>query len=276
MHFNVQEGVMRKRLGEILVEKNLTTQDKVEEGLRVQVGGNRRLGYILLKMGVISDDQLRDVLSQQMGVEKVSIEKEFSKDAASVLPKYLCRKYTVLPLNKANNNILNIAMMDPSDDVAISDIESYTGMVVKPLLAREKDISAGIARLIPFSAKDIFNPQVYGRVAKIATSAAIVLLLVVGWASYKYIDKELHGTVKEINGTITYSNHDLMLGVEGKDKISLLGHGAYTKGFYSVNFTSVESLKTFIEQKRKNFSDKQAEWLFWVINNRLSPGSQQS
>ncbi|MBU4153559.1 MAG: hypothetical protein KKD63_11815 [Proteobacteria bacterium] len=264
---------MQKRLGEILVDNGLTTQDKVDEGLRVQVGGNRRLGYILLKMGVISGDQLLDVLSQQMAVPIITIENEFSKDVAAVLPRYLCRKYTVLPVSKGSNNILNIAMMDPSDNVAISDIENYTGMVVKPMLARENDISAAIASLIPFSANDIFNPQVYGRAAKIATSVAIVLLLVVGWASYQYIDKELHGTVKEINGTTAYSNHDLILGVEGKDKISLLGHGAYTKGFYSVNFTSVEALKTFIEQKRKNFSDKQADWLYWVIKNRLTGGS---
>lgn len=267
---------MRKRLGEILVANGLVTQDKIEEGLRVQVGGNRRLGYILLKMGVISDDQLLDVLSQQMSVPIITIENEFSKDVSAVLPKYLCRKYTVLPVSKGGNNILNIAMMDPSDDAAISDVESYTGMVVKPMLAREKDISAAIARYIPFSLKDIINPQVYGRVAKIATSVAILLLLVIGWASYQYIDKELHGTVKEINGTVTYANHDLMLGVEGMDKISLLGHGAYTKGFYSVNFTSVEALKTFIEDKRKNFSDKQAEWLFWVINNRLTAGAPKT
>jgi hypothetical protein len=61
-----------------------------------------------------------------------------------------------------------------------------------------------------------------------------------------------------------------MVGVEGNGKISLLGHGAYTKGFYSVNFSSVETLKDFVEQKRKNFSDKQAEWLLWVVNTQLT------
>lgn len=266
---------MRKRLGEILVENGLVSQDRVDEGIRIQVGGNRRLGYILLKMGAINDDQLLEVLSQQMGLPIITIENDFSKDVVTLLPRYLCRKYTVLPVSKGKNNILNVAMMDPSDDSAISDIESYTGMLVRPMLAREKDISTGITRYVPFSVKDIFNSQVYGRAAKIATSAAILLLLVIGWASYQYIDKELHGTVKLINGTMTYSNHDLMLGIEGKDKISLLGHGAYTKGFYSVNFTSVEALKTFIEQKRKNFSDKQADWLIWVINKHLASDSQK-
>jgi len=261
---------MAKRLGDILIGKGLASSDQVDEALRVQVGGNRRLGYILLKMGVISDDQLLDVLSQQMDVPIITIDNEFAPDVKAVLPKYLCQKYTVVPVSRGNNNILNIAMVDPSDDAAIADIEGYTGMVVKPMLAREKDISAAINRYIPFSGKDIFNPQVYGRAAKITTAVALVLLIVVGWASYRYIQNEKYGTISVVDGTTTYKNHDLMLGVEETGKISLLGHGAYTKGFYSVNFTSVDALKTFIEQKRKNFSDKQAEWLLWVIDNQLA------
>jgi hypothetical protein len=266
---------MKKRLGVILTEKGIATSEQIDEALRVQVGGNRRLGYILIKMGVISDDQLMDVLSQQMDVPIISIEQEFKDEVKSVLPKYLCQKYTLLPVSKGNNNILNIAMVDPSDEAAIADIEGYTGMVVKPMLARAKDISAAINRFIPFSLKDIFNPQVYGRFAKIATSVALVLLIVIGWVSYHYIMNEKYGSISVVGDTTTYKNHDLMVGVENDGKISLLGHGAYTKGFYSVDFASVETLKTFVEQKRKNFSDKQAEWLLWVINTQLT-GTKKS
>lgn len=261
---------MAKRLGDILIDNGLATSEQIDEALRVQVGGNRRLGYILLKMGVISDNQLIDVISQQMDVPIISIDNEFSADVKSLLPKYLCQKYTVIPVSRGSNNILNIAMVDPSDDAAIADVEGYTGMVVKPMLAREKDISAAIDQFIPFSSKDIFNPQVYGRAAKVTTAVALTLLIVVGWASYRYIQNEEYGTISVVDDVTTYKNHDLMLGVEGTGKISLLGHGAYTKGFYSVNFTSVDGLKTFVEQKRKNFSDKQAEWLLWIIDNKLT------
>ena len=267
---------MKKRLGDILTDKGLASSEQIDEAVRIQVGGNRRLGYILLKMGVISDDQLMEVLSQQMDVPIISIDQEFSHEVKSVLPKYLCQKYTVLPVCKGNNNILNIAMIDPSDDTAIADIESYTGMVVKPMLARGKDISEAINRYIPFSTKDIFNPQVYGRFAKITTAIALILLFVIGWVSYRYILNEKYGTISATADTTTYKNHDLMLGVEESGKISLLGHGAYTKGFYSVNFPSADALKTFIEQKRENFSDKQAEWLLWVINTHLSTAKKSA
>lgn len=261
---------MKKRLGGILTDKGLATTAQIDEALRVQVCGNRRLGYILLKMGVISDDQLMDVLSQQINVPIITIDQEYSNEVKAVLPKYLCQKYTVMPISKGHNNILNIAMIDPSDDAAIADIEGYTGMVVKPVLARGKDISEAINRYIPFSLKDIFNPQVYGSFAKFTTAFALVLLFVIGWASYRYILNEKYGSISVTADTTTYKNHDLMLGVEESGKISLLGHGAYTKGFYSVSFPGVDSLQTFVEQKRKNFSDKQADWLLWVINTHLS------
>lgn len=266
---------MGKRLGDILVDNGLATNEQVEEALRVQVGGDRRLGYILLKMGVISDGQLIEVLSQQMAMPIIAIDQEFSSQVKAVLPKYLCRRYTVLPLSRGANNILNLAMVDPSDEAAIADIESYTGLVVKPMLAREHDISAGISHYIPFSAKDIFNPQVYGQAAKITTALALSLLVVVGWVGYRYMQAERYGTISVVDGTTTYKNHDLMVGVEATGRISLLGHGAYTKGFYSVNFTAVKDLKTFVEQKRKNFSDKQAEWLLWIIDHPLSASQER-
>jgi len=166
-------------------------------------------------------------------------------------------------------------MVDPSDDDAIADIESYTGLVVKPMLAREKDISGAIKKYIPFSARDLFNPQVYSRATKVTSFIALILLLVIGIASYHYIKVEKYGTVSVIGDSTTYKNHDLMVGVEANGKISLLGHGAYAKGFYSVTFNSAKSLMAFLEQKRENFSDKQYDWLSWVIVNQLSAGKHR-
>ena len=257
------------RLGDMLIQRDLATRDQVEEALRIQVGGNRRLGYILIKMGVISDDQLMDVLSSQLDVPIIKIDREFAQDVKGVLPKYLCQKYTVIPIAKEANNILNIAMVDPSDDAAIADIESYTGMVVKPMLAREKDISSAIRTHIPFSARDVFNPHVYSRATKITSAVALVLLIIIGVFSYNYIRSEKYGTISVIGDSRTFKNHDLMVGLEADGKISLLGHGAYSKGFYSVTFNSAKALESFLEQKRKNFSDKQYAWLEWVIANHL-------
>ena len=259
----------QKRLGDILVEKGLATAEQINEAVRMQVGGNRRLGYILIKMGIITGEQLREVLSSQLDVPIIKIDDEFSSDVKRILPRYLCQKYTVAPVAKEANNVLALAMADPSDDTAIADIEAFTGMVVKPMLAREQDISAAINKHIPFTLRDVFNPFVYSRATRIITAIALILLCVVGVVTYRYVHAERYGTISRVGNTVTYKNHDLMLGVEGGKKISLLGHGAYSKGFYSVTFNSVDALETFLEQKRKNFSDKQYTWLRWVIDSHL-------
>lgn len=261
---------MAKRLGEILVEKNLVSGEQIEEALRIQAGGNRRLGYILVRRGVIGEEQLYDILKDHLDVPCLKATDLSATTAASVLPRFLCRKYTILPLHREASNTLSVAMVDPSDDAAIADIEAITGGVVRPCLARRSEISAAIGRHVPFSVKEMLNPHVYGRAARLATLCVLVLLVGVGLVAYRYVMQEKYGSVSVAGEVTTYKNHDLMVGVEQRSgKISLLGHGAFAEGFYTVSFPSVEGLKTFVEQKQKSFSEKQALWLSWLISQKL-------
>lgn len=265
-----EETEMKKRLGTLLKESGLVSSAQIDEALRMQVGGNRRLGYILISMGAISEEQLLTVLSRQMEAPVITLADQVAAEVRRVLPRYLCQKYNVVPVSRGEGNILHVAMVDPSDAAAIADIEDYTGMEVRPMLARATDISAAINRFIPFSVQDLVNPQGYGRFAKVATTIALLLLIGAGWAAYRKVMNERYGTTSMVNGSTTYKNHDLMLGVEDNGTIALLGRGAYANGFFSVSFPAVKELKAFIELKRTTFSDKQAEWLFWVIDSRLT------
>ncbi len=259
----------KQTLGEILVKKNLLSAEDIENALKIQTGGNRRLGYILLKMGLLSDDQLFEALSDQQGIPIVNVEKEFSNQVKKILPKYLCNKYSAIPISLGENNVLNLAMVNPLDEEAISDIDHFTGLLVKPLLAKEKDISHAINTHIPIRAKDIFNPFVYSKLAKVVTGVAVVLLLTVCFFVYREIHLEKFGYASTSGELTIYTNHETMIGVEGDGAISLIGHGPYAKGFYSVVFDNSESLLAFIGQKKNNFSDAQYNWLTWVAENRL-------
>ncbi|MBU0993658.1 MAG: hypothetical protein KJ737_14270 [Proteobacteria bacterium] len=259
----------KKTLGEILVHKNLVSAKDIDNALRIQTGGNRRLGYILIKMGLIADDQLFEALSDQQGIPVVDIEREFSSEVERILPRYLCRKYSAIPVSMEEKNVLNLAMVNPLDQEAISDIDNFTGLLVKPLLAKEKDIANAISTHIPFLAKDIFNPLIYSKLAQAVTALAIVLLVAVCFYVYKDIQIEKYGYVSTSGELTVYSNHETMVGVEGNGAISLIGHGPYAKGFYSVVFDNSESLKAFIDNKKNNFSDAQYQWLTWVAENKL-------
>ena len=259
----------KQRLGEILVNKGLVTPSEVDQALRLQVGGNRRVGYLLIQMGFITGDQLLEALSDQLDVPIITIKDQFSPAVKKILPRYLCRKYSVLPLTLEKNKVLNLAMLNPLDDQAIADVEAFSGMAVKPVLARKTDISKSIGEYVPLSAKDIFNPQMYGRAAKIISSIALLLLLVVGYFMYQNIKTEKFGTVSRVDNSTIFKNHDLMVGVDQSGKVSLLGHGAYSKGYYKVSFDSIEFMDDFIKKKEKDFSEKQSDWLDWVINQNV-------
>lgn len=257
------------QLGELLVTKKLVSKEQVNEALRLQVSGNRRLGYLLIKMGIITEEQLLDVLAEQLEIHKIDVDKEFMQEVKGLLPRYLCRQYSVLPLRTEKNNVISLAMADPLDDEAINNIENYTGMVVRPSLVGHKDIAKAIKRHIPFSLKEFLHLLTFNRAIKFTTAVAVILLLTSSFFLANYIYQEKYGTISITQDSTVYKNHDLMLGVERSGKISLLGRAARAEGYYSVTFDRIETLKDFIEQKKKNFSDKQAAWLQWVIEKKI-------
>lgn len=257
------------QLGELLVTKKLVSQEQVNEALRLQVSGNRRLGYLLIKMGIITEEQLLNVLAEQLEIHKIDVDKEFMQEVERLLPRYLCRRYSVLPLRAEKNNVISLAMADPLDDEAINNIENYTGMVVRPSLVGHKDIAKAINRYIPFSLKEFFYLLTFNRAIKFTTTVAVILLLTSSLFLANYIYQEKYGTISITQDSTVYKNHDLMLGVERSGKISLLGRAARADGYYSVTFDKMETLKDFIEQKKNNFSDKQAGWLQWVIEEKI-------
>lgn len=257
-----------KQLGQVLIEKRLATEEQIREALRIQVGGNRRLGYILILMGVLTSDQLQDVLSEHINIPIVDIDKEFRNEAKSILPRYLCSRYSVIPFALENSHVVKLAMLDPSDDEAIRDIEQYIGKAVKPFLAHQEKINIGIMKHIPYGVKDLINSPLSPTLIRIVGFALIIGICATGYISYNAYKIEKQGTITTSANVTTYKNHDLMLGVEDKS-ISLMGHAAYAEGFYKVAFSNTQDLKSFIERKRSSFSEKQYEWLTWAIDTDI-------
>jgi type II secretion system (T2SS) protein E len=259
----------RQPLGEILIQKNLAEQKHIDAALRIQVGGNRRLGHVLIKMGVITDEQLKEALADQLDIPVVDVEKEITPEVKDILPRYLCKKYDAIPVSMSKNNVFRLAMVNPLDKEAIDDIDSFTGMLAEPCLAREKDIQRAIHAHISFKIRDITNPQVYGNVARVITGVALFLLLATNFFLYRDIMVQRYGIVSEFEHSTVYINHGMMIGIEGSGAISLLGHGPYAKGFYSVVFDSPKSLQDFVTEKKDKFSASQFKWINRVIDNKL-------
>ncbi|MEW6219007.1 MAG: hypothetical protein AB1634_05650 [Thermodesulfobacteriota bacterium] len=259
----------RPHLGEILIQRGLVSAEVIDEALRIQVGGNRRLGYLLLKMKAISEAQLVEVLSEQLRLPAERIG-TVAPEAKGVLPRYLCRRYNAVPLRREANNVLVLAMTDPLDQEAVADIDRYTGLVAKPVLAGQSEIDGAVASQIPLSMRDIFNPQVFNRLARLATAVSLILILVLAVSLYQDHRLRKYGTVTEQASTVVYKNHDLMVGKKSDGKVTLQGHAAFDEGVIDVRLDGPAAFSAFVEGKKPSFSGQQYEWLQWLIRERLA------
>jgi type IV pilus assembly protein PilB len=137
---------MSVRLGEILLKESLITQDQLEKALEFQRSNGGKLGSCLTKMGFITDDDITGVLSRQYGVPSINLKYyEIDPIVIKLIPQDTALRYQVIPLSRVGS-VLTIAMTDPTNVFAMDDIKFMTGFNVEPVVASESAIAEAISR----------------------------------------------------------------------------------------------------------------------------------
>jgi type IV pilus assembly protein PilB len=134
------------RLGEILVKEKLISQDQLKQALTHQKQNGGRLGAALVKLGFISDDEITGVLSRQYGVPAINLSYyEVDPTVVKLVPQETANRYQVVPLSRVGST-LTIAMADPTNVFAMDDIKFMTGLKVEPVVASENAIADAIEK----------------------------------------------------------------------------------------------------------------------------------
>lgn len=137
----------RKRLGDLLLEVGLITEEQLENALQVQKQSKERLGEIILSLGYVSEENMIEVLEFQLGVPRIELKEEsINKAAALTIPVQMAEKYKVIPVSKEGRK-LTLAMVDPTNFYAIDDVRLLVGCEVVPMIAREKDVLRAISKV---------------------------------------------------------------------------------------------------------------------------------
>jgi type IV pilus assembly protein PilB len=137
---------MSVRLGEILIKESLITQDQLQKALEFQRSNGGKLGSCLTKMGFITDDDITGVLSRQYGVPSINLKYyEIDPNVIKLIPQDTALRYQVIPLSRVGS-VLTIAMTDPTNVFAMDDIKFMTGFNVEPVVASESAIGDAITR----------------------------------------------------------------------------------------------------------------------------------
>src|SRR4026209_2148301 len=151
---------MAVRIGELLLKEKRITPEQLQEALNYQRQNGGKLGYTLIKLGHVKDEEITALLSKQYGVPSIALS-QFEIDPAVVklVPAETALKYQIVPLSRAGAT-LTIAMTDPTNVSAMDDLKFMTGYNVEPVVASETAVAEAIQKYYP-SAK-VAGPTLSG------------------------------------------------------------------------------------------------------------------
>ena len=140
---------MAIRIGELLLKEKRITPDQLQQALNHQKANGGKLGYNLVKMGFVKDEEITALLSKQYGVPSINLA-QFEVDPAVIklVPADTAQKYQIVPLSRAGAT-LTIAMTDPTNVFAMDDIKFMTGYAVEPVVASEIGVIEAIQKYYP-------------------------------------------------------------------------------------------------------------------------------
>ncbi len=137
---------MAGRLGALLMNAHLISEDQLQQALAKQKKEGGRLGSNLVQMGFVQEERLISFLSQQYGIPSVDVTNfEIDPEVVKLIPSEVAQKYMIIPINRTGST-LTIAMVDPSNVFAIDDVKFMTGYNVEPVVASEGSIKSAIDR----------------------------------------------------------------------------------------------------------------------------------
>lgn len=137
----------KRRMGDVLVELGVVSREQLEDALHEQAFiPQRRLGAILVEKGFASEEAIARILARQLGLAFVCLVSEVVDVAATrIIGPALARRRHCVPIAVSPDRIV-LAMANPLDLIAIDDVELAGNRAVEPVVATASDIQAAIDR----------------------------------------------------------------------------------------------------------------------------------
>ncbi len=130
----------RKRLGELLVETGLLSEESLTRALSEQRTMRRKLGEVIVSLGMATEEEVAQALSLQLGIPLVDLANTaVEPQAIELIPEKVARKHLILPIQIEDRD-LHIAMADPLSFEAFEDVRFASGYAIKPAVATRSDI----------------------------------------------------------------------------------------------------------------------------------------
>lgn len=138
---------LRKRLGDLLVEEGIISEQQVEQALAAQKSTGRKLGAALIELGFLTEHQMLTFLSQQLDIPLIDLSRaNVDVEAVQLLPEVHARRLRALVIGRQQDT-LRIAMSDPADlfaqEALLGQLPQYG---IEFVIAPEKQLVDGFDR----------------------------------------------------------------------------------------------------------------------------------
>ena len=138
----------RRPIGQILIAQGVISEDQLRIALLEQMKSNQPVGKLLVALGFVSEATLRDALGESLGHKPVDLSNSIiDADALRLVPRDLAKRHLLLALSYSQNEQrLTVAIADPNDIVALDKLRTliHPDLAIETLIAGESEIARAI------------------------------------------------------------------------------------------------------------------------------------
>ncbi len=149
LRFVLKKYGKKTRLGDILVQSGALSEAELAAALKEQKESGERLGEILLKRKLITDDSLRQALGTQLNIPYIDISRiHIDPQLAKIVNRDYAYRHKIIPISMTGDN-LTLAMDDPTDTEVVAELEMFTRLTINVVTASRQAIQDAFKKLYP-------------------------------------------------------------------------------------------------------------------------------
>ncbi|WP_027359730.1 GspE/PulE family protein [Desulforegula conservatrix] len=176
--------MIKRKIGDILIEKGLVTDEQVGTALALQKTNKRKLGIIMVGLGYLTEEEIIQTLSEKFDYEVVDCgELTLTEQLMNLVPKKMAEKEVIIPVELEGKR-LKIAVSDPLNLGAVDDLKFRTGLNIDIVLSTETSIMAAVERNYGKS------EQIWSLIKEIPTHSEVEFLKEEEEKNHRYVEAE--------------------------------------------------------------------------------------
>lgn len=132
--------ISRLSLTDVLLKEGFITEEDLKKAEQHQRDNGGLLSYVLVKLGLVTEEQIVVGLAEQLGIPHMKITHyKLDPEVVELLPERIIRKDKVIPLSQSGNT-LTVATADPLNVLMIDDLKALTGCNIQTIVATPSEI----------------------------------------------------------------------------------------------------------------------------------------